>query len=307
MVQKHDVMGTIIRIVMVVAIMAVGFSLAGCGEEMAKMEAKQLKLQSDANTNAGQIAALSEKVEQNQQELSAGLDEVRIEIRNVVANAAEVSKKQAKLLEEIQKGNRQTANQVAQLEQNQNELQTGIEDVKDNTRNVASDMAADITNIKDEQARLYETMQSNDQKFTNDVAVIEQNHQQWQGKVEELQQNFQEVTTRLSTLGDDLLKLQGILQDNVREMTNMMELSGKEQTKYQETIRNNLLVLDKSISAIKQNQQQLQSQIVAVRNSAEIMSNELPAAIEQLREEMEQNRSIDAQESQPPPETNSTE
>jgi chromosome segregation ATPase len=193
------------------------------------------------------------------------------------------------------------------LEENQNELHAGIEQVRDNTRNVAADMAADITAVKDEQAALSETVQINSRQFTNNVAVIEQNQQQWQNKVEELQQNFQVVTTRMSTLGDDLLKLQEVFQSNIRELVSTMDISSKEQLKFQEKIQKNLLAFDNSISAIKQSQQELQNQIKSVQRSAEAISNELPAAIEQLRQEIARNRTADAEENQPPPETNNSE
>jgi DNA repair exonuclease SbcCD ATPase subunit len=302
-----DVKGAILRTMMVLVITAIGFGLAGCGEEMAKLEEKQLKSQAEVETNARQLAALSERIEQNQQQLSAGLEGVQNNIRNVAVNNAAVSEEQVKLQEAMQNSNRQTTNKIALLEQGRNELQARIEAVQDNTQNVAADMGADITNVKDEQARLYETMQSNSRQFTNSVAVIEQNQQQWQSKIEELHQNFQEVTTQMSTLGNDLLKLQEVLQSNIREMAVIMDVSGKEQTKFQEKIRSDLLAFNSSLSAIRQSQETLQSQIEIVQSSAEIMSNELPAAIEQLREQVDRNSSTETEENQPPPETNSVE
>ena len=291
-----DVKGAILRTIMVLVITAIGFGLAGCGEEMAKLEEKQLKSQAMGETNARQIAALSERIEQNQQQLSAGLEGVQNDIRNVAVNNAAVSEEQTKLQEAMQNSNRQTTDKIALLEQGRNELQARIEEVRDNTQNVAADMGADITNVKDEQARLYETMQSNSRQFTNSVAVIEQNQQQWQSKAEELQQNFQEVTTQISTIGNDLLKLQEVLQSNIREMAVIMDVSGQEQTKFQEKIRSDLLVFNSSLSAIKQSQEKLQSQIQIVQSSAEIMSNELPAAIEQLREQVERTSSTGTEE-----------
>jgi len=261
-------------------------------------------------TNARHIAALGARIEKNQHELQAGIEQVQNNIRNVAANTEAVSKKQARLQETVQNSDRQTTDKIALLEQNQHELQTGIEDVRNNSKNVAADMAADITVVKDEQTRLYETVQSNSSDFTNNVAVIEQNQQQWQGKVEELRQNFQVVTTRISTLADDLLKLQEVLQSNIRELVSAMDLSDQEQLRFQDKIQKDLLAFDNSMSAVKLSQEKLQSQIEDVRNSAEIMSNELPAAIEQLREEIERNSSMetgDNESNSPPSETNSLE
>jgi chromosome segregation ATPase len=305
-----DVKGPVVRTIWVLVVIAIGFSLAGCNEEMARIENKQLDLQAIAEANAQQIAALEARIEKNQHELQAGIGQAQNDIRNVAADTAAVGEEQARLQETVQNSDRQTTDKIALLEQNQTELQAGIEDVRANSKNVAADMAADITVVKDEQVRLYDTVQSNSRDFTSNVAVIEQNQQQSQGKVEELQQNFQVVTTRISTLADDLLKLQEVLQSNIRELVSVMDLSDQEQLKFQEKIQKDLLAFDNSMSAVKLSQEKLQSQIEDVRNSTEIMSSELPAAIEQLKAEVERNRSMetgDNESSSPPSETNSVE
>ncbi len=305
-----DVQGPAIRTILVFVIVAIGFSLAGCNEEMARIENKQLDLQAMVETNAQQIAALGARIEKNQHELQAGIEQVQNNIRNVAANTAAVSVKQARLQETVQNSGRQTTDKIALLEQNQTELQAGIDEVRADSKNVAADMAADITVVKDEQTRLHETVQSNSSDFTNNVALIEQNQQQWQGKVEELQQNFQVVTTRVSTIADDLLKLQEVLQTNIRELVSMRDLNDQEQLKFKDKIQKDLLAFDNSMRAIKLSQEKMQSQIQDVKNSAEAMSSELPAAIAQLREEIERNSSVGTESNEsnsPPSETNNIE
>ena len=116
---------------------------------------------------------------------------------------------------------------------------------------------------------------------------------------EGLQQNIQEVNTRASALGDDLLKLQEVLQNNIRELVSMMDVGDQEQLKFQEKIQKDLLAYDNSISAIKQSQSKLQNQIEDVRISAETMNNELPIALEQLKEELIRENS-EAEQNEPP-------
>ena len=167
-----DVKGTILRTVMVMAITAIGFGLAGCGEEMAKIEEEQLKVQAMAEANAQQIAAIETQIKQNQQELRVGIEQVQNDIRKIAVDTATVSEEHLELQQSVQNSNQQTTNKIVKLEQSRNELQAGIEEVRDNTQSAAADMSADIANVKDEQARLYETVQSNNQQFTNNVAVI---------------------------------------------------------------------------------------------------------------------------------------
>ena len=302
-----SVKGTVSRIFLTIAVIATGLGLSGCGEEMAQMQEQQVNLQAMVKANTGEVAAIGARIEKNQRELKAELQEMRSDIRKVAADTSAVNQEQVKLQKTVQNNNRQATNKIAQIEESQNELRAGIEQVRDNTQNVAADMAADITTVKDEQVTLSETMQSNSRQFSNDIAVIEQNQQQWQSKVEELQQNFQEITSKISTLNNDLLKLQEVFQSNIRELVSTMDLSSKEQLKFQEKIQQNLLAFDNSITAIKQSQRELENQITNVQQSADAMSSELPAAIEQLREEMVRNREREAEENQPPPDTDNVE
>jgi len=302
-----SVKGTVSRIFLTIAVIATGLGLSGCGEEMAQMQEQQVNLQAMVKANTGEVAAIGARIEKNQRELKAELQEMRSDIRKVAADTSAVNQEQVKLQKTVQNNNRQATNKIAQIEESQNELRAGIEQVRDNTQNVAADMAADITTVKDEQVTLSETMQSNSRQFSNDIAVIEQNQQQWQSKVEELQQNFQEITSKISTLNNDLLKLQEVFQSNIRELVSTMDLSSKEQLKFQEKIQQNLLAFDNSITAIKQSQRELENQITNVQQSADAMSSELPAAIEQLREEMVRNREREAEENQPPPDADNVE
>jgi chromosome segregation ATPase len=305
--ERFEVKRPVTKIILIMAIISIGFILTGCGKEMAKIEQQQLGLQAMVEANTQQIADIGARIEKNQRQLRAEIEEAQNNIRKVAADTAAVSKEQVKLQKTVQNDNRQATDKITLLENNQDELRAGIEQARDNAKNVAADMAADIIAVKDEQATLSETVQSNSSRFANNIAVIEQNQQQWQGKVEELQQNFQEITSKISTLNKDLVKLQEVFQSNIRELVSTMDLSGKEQIKFQEKIQKNLLAFDNSIRAVKQSQEELQKQVNNVQRSAEAMSNELPAAIEQLREEISRSNSAKSEENQPPPETSNSE
>lgn len=137
-------------------------------------------------------------------------------------------------------------------------------------------------------------MQNNRQQLTNKVAVIEQSQQERQDTIEAMQENTQKVAARISTLGENLLKFQEILQNNIRELVGIIDVSGQEQLKFQEKIQRDLRALDDSVSAIKQSQNKLQRQIEDVQNRAEIMSSDVPAAIEQLEDELTRNGTLDS-------------
>ena len=66
----------------------------------------------------------------------------------------------------------------------------------------------------------------------------------------------------------------------------MMDTTGQGQLEFQAKTRAGLQALDDSISAIKQSQDQLQSQIDDVQSSTEAIGREIPAVIEKLTDEV---------------------
>jgi chromosome segregation ATPase len=289
---------------MAVALMAAGLGLAGCGEEMARMEQTQSRLLAMVGANADQIAIVAARIEQNQEALQAELEDLRGNIRQVAAETAAVGREQLKLHEAMQNNSEQLASEMAAIEQscgllaeNQHELRAGIESVQANTRTVvaqaASRIASDIATVADEQTRLHETVQAHSQQLADDVAVIDQslgllteNQQMWQSRTEGLEESIQQVAITIDALGEDLARVQETLQQNVRELASMMEVTGRDQLKFREKTQAGLQALDDSLSVLKQNQNRLQNQIEDVQNSTESMGRDVPEALVRLADEL---------------------
>ncbi|MFH1716020.1 MAG: hypothetical protein ABIF19_01605 [Planctomycetota bacterium] len=325
----------IARTILAVVIVVIGLSLAGCGDKMAKMEDRQLRLEAMVEANNHQITAMATSIERSQQELQAGIEAVRDNIRQVAADFVTIAEEQTRLHKALQNSNQQAGTRMAAierdqrglqagieqtrserqqaaaeiadltnghaklcqtvdsdsrrltgrvvvLEQNQHELQAGIEDVRDGTLKVA----ADVTAVRDEQTRLYGMVENNGRQLTDNAAVIEQNRQAWQTTIEDIQDNIQQVAAKVGALGANLVRLEDILQTNVRDLTGLVNGNGRGQAELQEKMQRDLSALDGSVSAIRQNQNRLQGQIETVQNNAEILINEMPAAIERLRDEL---------------------
>ena len=83
--QKKDfsVRGPVTRAVLTVVIVAVGLSLAGCGKQMARIDESQLRLQTMVEANAEQIAGIAARLEENQQELYAVIENVQNDVAKV--------------------------------------------------------------------------------------------------------------------------------------------------------------------------------------------------------------------------------
>ena len=116
--------------------------------------------------------------------------------------------------------------------------------------------------------------------------MIEQNQKEWQNAIQDMRENNQEVSVKVSTIGENLLKLQERLKDNVQELVGTIEATCEEQAKFQEKIQSDVRALADSVEGMKQKQIRLQDQIQEVKNNAETMNNDLQTALEELEGEL---------------------
>ena len=315
--QKRDfsVRGPVTRAMLTVVIVTVGLSLAGCSKQMARIDESQFKLQTMVEANAQQIAGIATRLDENQQELHAVIENVLDDVVKVAADVAAVADAQMKLHEAVHSSGQQVTGEMASLEQNQRDMSASlgqaIADVQSETRQVA----VDVTAVTAEQAKLFETVRENNVQLDNKVAVIEQAQQERQDTISGMQDNVRAVAASISVLGEDMLRLQEILQNNIRELVSIADITGQRQVEFHQSMKKDLLALDESLGSIRQNQSKLQSGIEDMQN----MQNngpdlgDVPAALDQLRDQLaELSRSstvdeVDSTEYELPAETNSVE
>ena len=126
-----------------------------------------------------------------------------------------------------------------------------------------------------------------------------------------MQANVRIATAGITALAESLSRLQNILQDNMRELVSIINVASQDQLKVQQGIEGDLRALTDSVGVIKQNQAELDKRITDVQSNTEIMRNDVPAAIEQLKAELSATVTAEAIEMAaikpfpPPSETNS--
>ena len=310
--KSSSVRGPVTRAVLAVVIVAVGLSIAGCGRQMAKIDEGQLKLQTMVEANALQIADIAGRLEQNQQELHAAIEDVQNDVAKVAVDVAAVADAQMRLHEAVQESSEQVAGKMASLEQNQRHMSASLGRAIAGVQNETRKVAVDVTAVTAEQAKLFETVRENNVQLNNKVAVIEQAQQERQDTIGGMQDNIRAVATSITALGEDMLRLQEILQNNIRELVSIADISGQKQIEFQESMKKDLLTLDESLASIRQNQSNLQSRIEDMQNNGPDFGD-VPAALDQLRNQLEElSRSstvdkADSTEYESPAETNSAE
>ena len=282
-----SVRGTVVRTVLTAAIVAIALGLAGCGRQMAKIDENQAHLQMMVKANSLQIAEIASRLEENQQELQAVIGSVQNDVAKVSADVAAMADAQMKLHETVQNGNLQVTDKITAIGQTQKALSTSLGQAISGVHGETQKVAADVTAVTAEQAKLYETVQENNLQLTNKVAVIEQAQRQRHNTIGSMEDNINALASSISGLGEDVLKLQEILQSNIRELVSIAEVSGRKNDEFQQSIRTNLLTLDESLTSLKANQDSLKSRIEQMKNEAPDLSD-MPAAIDQLRDQLEE-------------------
>jgi len=292
--------GAAARIVSAAVLIAVLLGLTGCGDQMAKINEQQATLQMMVKANSLQIEEMTARLEKNQKELNTLVESVQNNVSAVAADVSRVGRDvaavadaQVNLQKTVQTNSKQVAERINTLGQSQQELSAGlgqaISDVQSETRKVATDLtsvAADVTAVSSEQARLFETVQQNNQDLTNKVAALEKSEQERQNTIGGMEENINALAANISGLGQDVLRLQELLQSNIRELVSIAEVAGQKRAEFQDSIRANLQTLDESFLSLQSSQSDLQSRIEQIQSNAPDLSN-MPAAIDQLRNQLE--------------------
>ena len=257
------------RAVLAVLVAAVSLSLAGCGKQMARIEENQLKLQGLVELNAGQIGDVARRIEENQQALQNAIGNVRDSAQKLASDLASVAGEHAKLQKMVRDNNLQMTDKIAMMEQRQQNLQAGIEDVRSGTVQVA----ADIVGLGDKQAKLEEMIEANSRTLVSKVAA----------SVDALEQN--------------LLRLKEVLQNDTRNLADIVQIIGQQQIEFEAKVERDIRGLAESMSAVEQNKAELQKQIEEVRSNTQAMISNLTTALEQLKARVSQTGPLKSTES----------
>lgn len=234
------------------------------------------------NENAGAAKALSE-INQNQEVLKAGLVVSHNETAGVGNQVTLLGETQKELKQIIQDSNTRLSQKVASLEKNQSDLLTGFDKFKSDTKQIAADFSA----LGSAQVNLKEAVDSYNKQLTERVAFVEKSQQDWQETIKQMQQSVEQAAGNISVFEQNLSKLQEIFQVKISDLSNASGAGVKVQLEFQEKIKNDLAALSEAVSVLKQGQSQMQLKIEEVQTSTKSMSVEFPAAIEQLKNNMD--------------------
>ncbi len=247
-----DSKGLVVRAALAIAVTAISLTLAGCGEQMARIEENQLRLQAMLEANAEQMAGIASRLEDNQGQLQAEVHHVQNDARLVAADIAAVADAQMKLEEMIRKNNQTLSSQLGIVQQNQHNVHVSIREVQSTTQAMTSQLAA----VGDGQVKVHDTMQRHSSELVDRAAAIERNQQNMQAAIEGAHNDIQAIATGLTVVGNEQTKLQSAIKDSYQQIHNRVTLIDQNQQTYEGAIRNlqeNVQAMAAEVEAAQQN------------------------------------------------------
>ena len=278
-----NVIGLTFRFFTLFVLLGMFLCLTGCGKQFARIEENQQALQSMVKENTEWIAALSTNMRHNRGALEAQIETLRNE---TLTNVNAVGDQQKQLYEKTQNNNQLTTEKtIAVIEENIAVLKTEMEEMQSGIVQVAANLSA----VSQEQARLYETIEVQNQQLNQKITIINDQQSNLQSGIENAvnetvkvsadvadlgdkqqnlhiatQKNIQQVAQDVVVMQNNQTKLQAGIQ-KVQKSTNEVEVAlanaDQKQTELREIVHNNNLLLNETIEAEKQNQEQLQARI----------------------------------------------
>ena len=308
-----NVIGLTFRFFTLFGLLGLCLCLTGCGKQFARIEENQQALQSMIKDNTEYITELSLNMQHNRDLLQAQIETVRNETLTVGTNVSAVGDQQQQLYEKTQNNNRLTTEKtITVIEENMVSLKAEMEEMQNGIIQVSANLSA----VSQEQARLYETIEVQNQQLNQKIAVINDQQSNLQAGIENAanetvkvaadlaalddkqknlhittQENIQQVAKDVIVMQNNQTKLQaGIqkVQDRTNEVAVTLENADQKQMELSEVVHNNNLLLNETIEAAKQNQEQLQAGIA----NLQIETNQAAANISVVNDEQKNLKEI---------------
>lgn len=296
-----DTRRSVMIAILLSALLATTFGAAGCGEQMARMQDNQVKLQAMVAANSRELATLSSQVHVSQSEIEKGFAQLDGSIQNADARIAAVQSEQAQLRQTVVANDQNLNEKVAQLADNQASLRDGISHVADITQRTN----ATINTVAKDQATLHQLVRNMKNEMGDSLTAVASNQQQTHAGIDRLHQadrdlvdliaavtakqdalqrltqnHNEQLVGHLTTLSSD----QGQLRNDVGDLRSLTQTVatdvttiGNEQTTLHDTVTNNTAALAEKIAVVWANQSSLQSVIDRVADTADATASDITA------------------------------
>ena len=210
-----DTRRSVIIAILFGALVATAFGAAGCGDQMARMQQNQVKLQAMVAANARELATLSSQVHVSQDRIEEGFAGLEQDIRNTDARLAAVQSEQAQLHQTVAANDQNMNARLTQLTDNQASLRDGIAHVAD----IAQRTNTTVSTVARDQATLHQLVQNNKKELGESITTVANNQEQTHAGIHQLHQADQNLANLIATVTAKQEALQKLTEGNHEQLT----------------------------------------------------------------------------------------
>jgi chromosome segregation ATPase len=223
----------------------------------------------------GQMATLAE----NQQRMQSGLDVLATTAGQTATEVTAITGRQDALAKAIHSHDEAVRGRIAKLDDNQQKIQSGL----DGVTTTAGQTVRDIAALSETQTRSEQTAQAGRTEVVAKLVEIAQHQQGWLERFDAAQARIQAMADSITTLDQQVAKLQGVLQTGVQSTTTALDANGQQRQQFEAKIAQDVQAMIDALSQLRQTQAQLQEQVSQVHQSTQSQADTLKTTIEQLK------------------------
>lgn len=243
------------------------------------LTAGQNSLQESLDHHDESVAEQISGVASGQQQIRQGLDTAVATAGQTALDVIAVASEQASLQRSLQDYSDAADARTTALAGTHEAMQANLDTVTATT----GQLALDLIEVGDKQARLTQIVQANQTKLATELAQLAEDRQQFNERLGTAQTEIEAMAGSISMLDERLTKLHGTLQTNLDDLTALLDTRGRERTELSAQLKEELQAVMETVNQLRETQASLQNQMQQMHETTQGQADDILSAIGQLQ------------------------
>ncbi len=240
-----------------------------------RQDAIQAALQSHNET----LGARMTEIADNQQQMQSSLDTVTATTGQASLDILGVTTRQDAIHAALQSNNETLGARMAQLADNQQQMQSSLDTVTATT----GQASLDAITLSNHQGRLGQAVQAGRQEMAEKLADMAQGQQKWSERLDGAQAKVMTIGDSVAALEQRIARLQDLLQTSIQGTTALLGTTSQQRLQFETKVSQDMQAVIDSLALVRQTQTSLQEQITQVQKSTQGQADSLRSVIEQMK------------------------
>jgi uncharacterized phage infection (PIP) family protein YhgE len=215
----------------------------------------------------------------NQQQVQTSLDTVTATTGQASLDLLGVATRQDAIQAILQSNNETLGARMAQLADNQQQVQSSLDTVTATT----GQASLDTITLNNGQGRLGQAVQAGRQEMADKLADMAQGQQKWSERLDAAQAKVVTIGDSVAALEQRIAKLQELLQTSIQGTTALLGTTSQQRLQFEAKVSQDMQAVIDSLAQVRQTQTSLQEQITQVQKSTQGQADSLRSVIEQMK------------------------